>query len=94
MYVSNVGNRLREMDISIAEKWEKLSKIDFNFDDYNKLLNFLYLLDDKILGNKKLLPSINGDFHTLDNLFYDKNTNNAIKKAAIYYIERDLNNIY
>ena len=50
------------------------------------------MFDDKILENKKLLPSINGDFQTLDNLFYDNNTNNDIKNAIIYYIERDLNN--
>ena len=49
--------------ISISEKWGRLSKMTINFDDYNKLLDFLYLFNDKILKNKKLLPSVNGNFH-------------------------------
>ena len=78
--------------ISISEKWKKFSKIDISVDDYNKLLNFIYLYNDKTFETKKLLPSIRGDFHIIDDLYYDNNTNIFIKNAVIKYIDKDLNN--
>ena len=77
--------------ISIAEKWGKLSKIIISLEDYNKLLNFLYLYNDRIFSQKKLLPNINDDFCKLDELFYENNVNQEIKNAVILYIDLDLN---
>ena len=82
--------------IEIAENWYKLSSISLNIEDYNLLLNFLYENNNKIFDNKKLLPSINGFFYFLKDLYMEYNINNQIKEGAkkytdIYYNDKILN---
>ena len=79
--------------ISIIEKWGKISNINIsiNIGDYNKLLNFFYSYKDKIFNERKLLPSTEGDFNYLKDLYYENKVNDEIKKAVSDYIELNLN---
>ena len=78
--------------ISKVEEWTNLSKILISLEDYNKLLNFLYIYNDNIFNNKKLLPNINDDFCKLDELFYENMANQEIKNVVLSYIDKNLNN--
>ena len=73
--------------ISMAEKWEYFNSITIDIEDYNKLLNFLYENNNKLFNDKKLLPSINGEFNFLKNLNMEYNINEEIKIGAKKYID-------
>ena len=69
-----------EKMIVTCEKWEKYSKVSISIEeDFNKLLNFLYSNNEKIFEERKLLPSINGDFNYIKNLSIEYNINEQIK---------------
>ena len=72
--------------ITTCEKWEKYSNIEISLDEFNKFLNFLYRNNDKIFKEKKLLPTINGEFHYIDNIYMEENINEELKKGANKYI--------
>ena len=77
--------------LETAEKWNNYSEITINKDEYNCLLNFLYENNNKLFENKKLLPSINGDFYFLKDLYQDHNINDEIKNGALKYTDIKFN---
>jgi ATP-dependent Lon protease len=78
-----------EKMISIAEKWRSLDKIKITIDDFNKLLNFLYEINNKIFDEIKLLPSKKGEFNCLKYLKEEIDINQEIKEAEKKYINSE-----
>ena len=77
--------------VTKIEKWRNISNIMINNRQYNKLLNILYLYNNKIFDERKLLPSINGDFNYIKDLYYEHQVNDEVKQAVIDYIEFNMN---
>ena len=77
--------------ISTAEKWKKYSNIPIDIEIYNILLNFLYEGNKELFDDKKLLPSINGEFHFLKDLYIEYNINKQIKNGAEEYANLKFN---
>ena len=82
--------------ISIARSWENFNSITIDINDYNKLLNFLYEINDKLFDEVKLLSSRNGEFTYLKDLNIEYNINEEIKNGAkeffgLKYDEKILN---
>jgi len=72
--------------ILIARNWENFDSITIDIDGYNKLLNFLYEINDKLFDKVKLLSSRNGEFNYLKDLKIEYNINEEIKNGAKEYI--------
>ena len=86
-----VGNILK-----IIESIENISKIsEFNLDikKYNKLVNVLYLYNNKIFDKRKILPSIKGEFKYIKELYYENNINVEIKNIVINVIRYNIDDI-
>ena len=77
--------------VETAESWDKFSSVALNVEDYNILLNFFYENNNRIFDNKKLLPSINGYFYFLKDLYMEYNINNKIKEGAKKYTDLNFN---
>ena len=77
--------------ILTAEKWGKFSEIQISIENYNILLNFLYECNNKLFDDKKLLPSINGEFNFLKDLYMEYNINKQIKNVAEEYANLKFN---
>ena len=73
--------------VSNCEKWQKISNVSIPLEDFNKLLNFLYENNEKIFDERKLLPSIKGEFYYLKNLSSEDNINEDIKNGAKKYLD-------
>ena len=71
----------------------KISEIHLDIETYNKLLNVLYLYNDKIFNERKILPSINGEFKYINDLNYEININVEIKNIVINDIGFNINEI-
>ena len=82
--IKNIINKIKE--------YTKYDKIIISKDDFNKLLNFLYFYNEKIFDEEKLLPDMNNNFHTLNELMYEDNVNQKIKSLVISNIDSKLNN--
>jgi len=68
-----------------------ISKFNLDLENYNKLVNVLYLCNDKIFNERKILPSINGEFKYIKDLNYEININIELKNIVINVIELNLN---
>ena len=77
--------------VETAESWDIFSSVTLNVEDYNILLNFFYENNNRIFDNKKLLPSINGFFYFLKDLYMEYNINNKIKEGAKKYTDLNYN---
>jgi hypothetical protein len=76
---------IKEM-ISIARNWKNFDSKTIDIDDYNKFLNFLYEINDKLFDEVKLLSSRSGEFNYLKDLNFEYNINEEIKNGAKEYI--------
>ena len=72
--------------ISVARNWQDFNSITIDINDYNKLLNFLYEINDKLFDEVKLLSSRKGEFNYLKDLNIEYNINEEIKNGAKEYI--------
>ena len=101
-YVNNFIDRIYEESNKfiiekILNKIEEIKDISFihyiklNIENYNKLLNLLYSYNDKIFYERKILPSINGNFKYINNLSCEKNINEEFKRIVINLIKYDIN---
>ena len=68
-----------------------ISEIHLDIENYNKLVNVLHLYNDKIFNERKILPSINGEFKYIKDLNFEVNINVEIKNIVINIIGLNLN---
>ena len=68
-----------------------ISEIHLDIENYNKLVNVLHLYNDKIFNERKILPSIKGEFKYIKDLNYEINTNVEIKNIVINVIGLNIN---
>ena len=76
---------IKEM-ISIVKNWKDFNSMTIDINDYNKLLNFLYEINDKLFDEVKLLSSRKGEFSYLKDLNIEYDINEEIKNGAKEYI--------